>query len=45
MVKKIPSINNQVDLFTKILTRRVFYGHRDNIDVRCVVNILEKHDA
>lgn len=45
MVEKIPSINNQTDPFTKILTRSVFDGHNDNIDVRCAVNMLEKHDA
>ena len=34
MIDKIPSVENLVDPFTKILTRKVFVGHRDNIGFR-----------
>ena len=34
MVDKIPSMENLVDLFTKTLTGRVFFCHRDNIGFR-----------
>ena len=34
MVDKIPSMNNLANSFTKILTRRVFDGHKDNIGFR-----------
>ena len=34
MIDKIPSVENLVDSFTKILTGKVFVGHRDNIGFR-----------
>ena len=37
---KITSAENLVNPFTKRLSTRVFNGHRDNLGVRCVSNIL-----
>ena len=31
MVDKIPFVGNLAYLFTKTLTRKVFFGHKDNI--------------
>ena len=35
MVEKIPFTKNLVDPFIETLIGRVFYGHKDNIGVRC----------
>ena len=45
MVDKIPYVKNLVDLFTKILSGRVFIGHRDNIGFRCTSDVLYRHDV
>ena len=34
MIRNVLSISNLADPFTKTLTERVFYGHKDNIGVR-----------
>ena len=40
VVKKVSSANNLANPFTKTLMERVFYGHRDNIGVRCDPSML-----
>ena len=45
VVKKVPSTDNLVDPFNKILTRRVFNHQKNSISVRCISCMLERHDA
>ena len=39
-MEKIASIENLTNLFMKTLSTRVFDGHRDNLGIRCVTNML-----
>ena len=40
VVKKIGSMKNLKDPFTNTLSIRVFDGHKDNIGVKCLPNML-----
>ena len=40
MVKKIHFVENLLDHFTKSFSSRVFDGHKENISVRCVSNMI-----
>ena len=40
IVKKITSVTNLIDPFTKTLFTRVFYSYKNSISVKCIPSML-----